>query len=122
MSAKFTGFPALMYSGLYILKEIGILKKDYSDTEVKILLLITDAPPAFLICIDKGDFYIEILNEIMNLEDVKNAESLCDYYLATPSNILLAGADKIFQGISQNSVKINDNKVLIYLGTIASVF
>jgi len=122
MSAKYTGFPALMYSGLYILKELGILKKDYSDTEIKILVLITDAPPAFLICIDKGDFSIKIENEIVNLVDIKEAKDLYDYYLATPSDLLLEGADKIFQGISQDTVKINDNKVLIYLGAIASVF
>ena len=119
MSPLFTGFPALIYSGLWTLQKIGILKREFSDSKIKILILVIDSPPAFMVTIDKGDYKIEY-TDINNKEDLENAES--DMYIATPSDKLLGSADGILDGISNNLVQIKNERILIILGKIASVF
>ncbi|TXT60523.1 MAG: hypothetical protein BAJALOKI2v1_100069 [Promethearchaeota archaeon] len=118
MSPLYTGFPAIIYSALWILKKLGILEKDIPDA--KILILITDAPPAFMIKIKGGEYKIDILENIKNMEDIERVPS--EMYIALPSHHFLGSIEAIFDGISKGIIKIKNEKIFPILGKIGSVF
>lgn len=118
MSPLYTGFPGIIYAGLWILKKVGILKREVPNA--KILVLVTDAPPAFMATIENGDFQIEILEQVLTPQDLDSVES--DMHIAIPSNYFLGSVEGILDGISKNIIKIKDQNILIMLGKIASVF
>jgi hypothetical protein len=119
MSEELTNFPAILYSGLWLLKTLGLLKKDFSDVDVKIIILITDVPPAFMIKILKGDFRIEILEEVISVEALEKVKS--DGYISLPSQVFLGGVEGVLEGIRKKLVIIK-GEALKYLGKIGAAF
>ncbi|MHA1659008.1 MAG: hypothetical protein ACTSUT_07780 [Promethearchaeota archaeon] len=119
MSPMLEDISAFLYILLWELKIYGKLEKMFPDLQIKMVLLLTDYPPAMLIQIDKGDFKIEILEDIKDSKDLDNVE--CDTYMALPIEMLYGGADKILQGIADKKVKINNYKILEILGKVMSV-
>ncbi|TXT67458.1 MAG: hypothetical protein BAJALOKI1v1_90030 [Promethearchaeota archaeon] len=118
MNSLYTGFPAIIYSGLWVLKKFGILKREIPDA--RILFLITDAPPAFLVAIENGDFKIEILEEIRKVEDINRIPT--NMYITIPSDYLLADVTSILKGLSEGIIQIKNDNILAILGKIGSVF
>lgn len=119
MSEELTTFPAILYSGLWVLKTLGILKKDFGSDLVKVVVLIIDVPPAFTLTIEKGDFKVELLKDVKKIEDVDSFES--DGYICLPSDVLLGGVDGVLEGIKNNTVIIK-GQALLYLGNIGAAF
>ncbi|MBD3215588.1 MAG: hypothetical protein GF311_23460 [Candidatus Lokiarchaeota archaeon] len=118
MSPLFTGFPALIYSGLWTLKKFGILEREIPNSTV--LFLITDAPPAFQAIIKDGDFEMERIEDIKNKEDLEDIQA--EMAISLPSYYLLGGTDGFIRGMSEGAITIKNNNVLTILGKIASVF
>ena len=115
MVKKLTTFPAIVYSGLWNLKTLGFLKRDYSDTDAKIIILLTDVPPAFMIRIIKGDFKVEILDDLTSVADLDSVKS--DGYISLPSSVLLGGVDGVLEGIKNGKVLVKGD-VIKYLAKI----
>ncbi|MBD3193522.1 MAG: hypothetical protein GF317_00600 [Candidatus Lokiarchaeota archaeon] len=118
MTALFTGFPALIYSGLWTLKTVGILERELPNTSIT--FLITDAPPGFKVIIKDDDFEMEILDGLESVEDLESVQT--DMYIALPSHYLLGGTEGFIKGMSDGVINIKNNKILMILGKIASVF
>lgn len=119
MTEELSNFPAILYSGLWLLKTLGLLQKDYKDVDVKIIVLITDVPPAFMLKIIRGDFKIEILDGVTSLEDLDNVKS--DGYISLPSQVFLGGVEGVLEGIRNKLVFIK-GEALKYLGKIGAAF
>jgi hypothetical protein len=119
MNEGLSNFPAIVYSGLWVLKTLGLLKRDFSDEDVKIIILITDEPPAFMIRIVNSDFQVEILDGAKSVEDLNSMES--DGYISLPSHIFLDGVEGVLEGIRNNLVIIK-GEALKYLGRIGAAF
>ena len=64
MTEELTTFPSIIYSGLWVLKTLGILAKDFKSKNVRIVVLITDAPPAFTITISMGTLMLKFLKKL----------------------------------------------------------
>ena len=119
MTKELSNFPAILYSGLWLLKTLGILKKDFSEVNVKIIVLITDVPPAFMLKIVKAEFQIEILEEITSIDKIDKIES--DGYISLPSHVFLGSVEGVLEGIRNNLV-IFKGEALKYLGKIGAAF
>ena len=120
MAEKLSNFPAIVYSGLWLLKTIGLLKRSFRDSNLQILILITDEPPAFKVRIMNGDFRVEILDDVRSLEDLNEIE--CDSYICLPSYVFLGGVGGIIEGLSNNTVILKNNEVLNILGKVGAAF
>jgi len=116
MVKKLSTFPAIVYSGLWVLKTLGLLKKDYRDVNAKLIVLITDVPPAFMIRIMEGDFWVEILDDVISVKDLDGVKS--DGYISLPSSVFLGGVDGVLEGIKKGTVLVNGDaiKYLIKIG------
>ncbi|MFX1452397.1 MAG: hypothetical protein ACFFCM_16275 [Promethearchaeota archaeon] len=119
MSSKYEGFPAIAYAGLWFLKTFGKLRREFPDLKINIVFFVTDTPPATMIKIDKGDFEIEILDFVKNVEDLDNVE--CDAYLALSTNDILGGIESIMDGVAAKRIKMKNPNALGILGKILSV-
>ena len=119
MCSKYEGFPAIAYSGLWFLQIFGKLRRQFPDLKTKIVFFVTDAPPATLIKIDKGNFEIELLEDIKNTEDLDNVE--CDAYLALSTDDILGGIDGLMQGIAEKRIKLKNPEALGILEKILAV-
>lgn len=119
MCPLYEGLPAIIYSGLWTLRIFKKLGKIFSKTPIKIAFLLIDAPPAFLVKIDKNDFKIDILNDVKNPDDLENIE--CDGYLAMPTEILYKGAVGIKNGIDEKKVKVKNFESLTFLAKITGL-
>jgi len=118
MCPLYEGLPAVIYSGLWVLKIFRKLEKSFPNT-LKMVILLTDSPPAFIIKINKGDFDIEILENVRNPDDLDKID--CDTYLALPTEILYKGAKGISEGIANKEVKIKNFDAITILAKIAGV-
>jgi lipid A disaccharide synthetase len=78
MCPLYEGLPAVIYSGLWTLRIFRKLGKIFPKS-VKIVILLTDSPPAFLVNIDREDFNIEILENVNDFKDLDNI--LLKYYI-----------------------------------------
>ena len=110
------GIPAYIYSVLWTHRIFGKLKKMFPDLQIKMVLLLTDFPPAFAIYLDKGDFKVETLENIKDPEDLDRIE--CDAYLAIETNVFLGGAGSIMKGIADKRVKLKNSEMLTILGKL----
>ena len=115
MCPQLEGFPAIVYSGLWTLKIYRKLGKSFPKP-INIILLLTDAPPAFSVKIEKGDFDIELLNDLNDPQDLDSIE--CDGYIALPTEILYQGIEGIRKGIGEETVKLKNFETLALLGKI----
>ena len=116
MCPMLEGIPAYIYSVLWTHRIFGKLKKMFPDLQIKMILLLTDFPPATVIKINKGDFEIESLEDVKVPEDLDNIE--CDAYLALPTEVFYGGAEGIKKGIDDKKVKIKNYEMLSILGKI----
>lgn len=112
MCAKFRGIPALIYSGLWRRQIFGRLKKDFPN-KIKLIVYITDHPPAVVIKIDNGNFEMEKIENIKDLNDLDNIE--CDGYFAAPQGYLYGGLSTLKKGMDEGKVKMKNE------GTIFSI-
>ncbi len=115
MCPQLEGFPAIVYSGLWALKIYRKLNKSFPKP-MKIIILLTDIPPAFSVNIEKGDFKIEILNNLNDPQDLEDTK--CDGYIALPTEILYEGIEGIRKGIGEETVKLKNFETLALLGKI----
>lgn len=120
MSSKYEGFPAIVYSRLWLSQIFGKLKREFPDLQIKIALFMIDMPPASLIKIDQGNFEIEILESVKVPEDLDGID--CDGYLALSYEVFTGGFKRIMQGIEENKVKIKNQNVLLILAKLLRVF
>ncbi len=118
MCPLYEGLPAVIYSGLWSLRIFRKLGKTFPKS-VKIVILLTDSPPAFLVNIDKEEFNIEILENVNDSKDLDNIE--CDTYLALPTEILYKGAVGIREGIASNKVKVKNLDAITILAKLTGV-
>jgi hypothetical protein len=119
MCPLYEGLPAVIYSGLWSLKIFKKLEKVFPNLPIKIIFLLTDSPPAFMVKIDKGNFEIEMLEAVKDSKDLDDIE--CDGYLALPTEILYKGPAGIRDGIAEKKVKINNYELLTILAKLAGV-
>ena len=119
MTKELTTFPSIIYSGLWVLKTLGILKKDYSTDNIRIIILLTDVPPAFQLEIKNGDFKVEVLENVTNIEKVEKIES--NGYISLLSHVFLGGVEGVLNGLKDGTVKI-EGETLKYLGKIGAAF
>lgn len=119
MCPLFEGFPAIIYSALWILRTFRRLDKVFSNLPLKIVVLLTDSPPAFLVRVDKQNFEIEILEDIEDPKDLDNIE--CDEYLALSTEILYQGPAGIARAIAEKKVKLNNFEILTVLAKLLGV-
>ena len=117
MVKKLTTFPAIIYSGLWLLKTLGILRRDYNNEDVKIIVLLIDVPPAFMVRIQNGDFQIEILEDVIYIKDLEEINS--DGYISLPSSVFLGGVEGVLEGIKNGTVLIKGD-ALKYIGKIGA--
>lgn len=115
MCPLYEGFPAIVYSGLWSLKIFRKLGQSFPKP-IKVILFLTDAPPAFSVNIEKGDFEIDILNELNDPQDLDDIE--CDGYIALPTEILYEGVEGIRKGIGEETVKLKNFETLALLGKL----
>lgn len=115
MCPLFEGFPAIVYSGLWVLKVFRKLEKLFPKP-IKLVILLTDSPPAFLVNIDKGNYDIELLEDKHNLKDLDDIE--CDSYLALSTDVLYKGADGIREGLANNEVKVKNFEAISILAKL----
>jgi len=115
MCPLYEGFPAIVYSGLWALKVYRKLEKSFPKP-IKVIFFLTDAPPAFSVKIENGDFEIEILNDLNDPQDLDGLE--CDGYIALPTEILYGGVEGIKKGIGEETVKLKNFETLAILGKL----
>lgn len=105
MSPLFEGLPAVIYSGLWVLKTYRRLEKTFPNS-IEIAYLLTDSPPAFSVKIEKGNFDIKILENVKDINALEKVKS--DGYLALSTETLYKGAMGIRDGINDGSVKMKN--------------
>jgi hypothetical protein len=105
MCPLYEGLPAIIYSGLWTLKLFRKLAKAFPKP-IEITYLLIDTPPGFLVKIKDGNFDIEMLENVKNVEDLDKIQ--CDGYLALTTETLYKGPMAIREGIEQGSVKIKN--------------
>ena len=116
MCPLYEGLPAIIYSALWILRTFRRLEKFFPNSPIKLVVLLTDSPPAFMIRIDKQNFEIKILEDIEDPKDLDDLE--CDGYLAVPTEILYKGPAGIRDGIAEKKVKMNNFEILTVLAKL----
>ncbi|MFW9899165.1 MAG: hypothetical protein ACFFDO_07890 [Candidatus Thorarchaeota archaeon] len=116
MCPMYEGFPAVIYSGLWILRTFRRLEKVLSKLPINIVILLTDSPPAFMVRIDKENFEIEILEHVENPKELDDIE--CDGYLALPTEILYKGPAGIRDAIAEKKLKINNYEIITVLAKL----
>jgi hypothetical protein len=109
MCAKFRGIPALIYSGLWRRQIFGRLKKDFPH-KTKLIVYITDQPPAVSIKIGNGNFEMEKLEIVSELNDLDDIE--CDGYFAAPSKYLFGGFNALKIGVDEGRVKMKNEAII----------
>ena len=109
MCAKFRGIPALIYSGLWRRQIFGRLKKDFPN-KTKLVVYITDQLPAVLINIDNGNFEMEKLENVKELNDLDNIE--CDGYFASSQSYLFGGFTKLKKAVDEGKVKMKNEAII----------
>ena len=120
MDTLLEGFPAIVYSGLWALKIYRRLEKTFPKP-IKVIIFITDNPPAFSVEIENGNFELKILNEVNDPQDLDGLE--CDGYIALPNDILYGGIEGIRNGIGEGTVKLkNLTETLTLLGNLFGRF
>ena len=119
MCPLFEGFPAIIYSALWILRTFRRLEKVFPNLPLKVVVLLTDSPPAFMVTVDKQNFEIEILEDIEDPKSLDNIE--CDEYLALSTEILYKGPAGIRDAIAEGKVKLNNFEILTVLAKLLGV-
>ena len=109
MCAKFRGIPALIYSGLWRREIFGKLKKDFPG-KTKLVIYITDLPPAVAVEIEDGHFEMEKLEDVTELSDLDDIE--CDGYFAAPQGYLYGGPAVWKKGIEEGKVKMRNEATI----------
>lgn len=109
MCAKFRGIPAIIYSGLWRRQIFGRLKKDFPK-KTKLVVFITDQPPAVLINIDNGNFEMEKLENLKELNDLDKID--CDGYFASPQSHLFGGFSALKKGVDEGKVKMKNEAII----------
>jgi hypothetical protein len=109
------GIPADIYSQLWTLQIYRKLGKLFKNT-IKMVFLLTDSPPAFVVKIDKANFEVKMLEDVKNVKDLDYLE--CDAYLALPTEIFLKGSNEIRDAITQKKAKIKNYEILTFLEKI----
>jgi len=107
--AKFRGIPALIYSGLWRRQIFGRFKNDFPNN-IKLVVYITDHPPAVEIKIDNGNFDMEKLENVKDLNDLDNIE--CDGYIAAPQGYLYGGLSSLKKGVDEGTVKMKNEGII----------
>jgi hypothetical protein len=107
--AKFKGIPALIYSGLWRREIFGKLKKDFPG-KIRLVVYITDYPPAVFVKIEDGHFEMENLEDIKELGDLDEIE--CDAYFASPQNYLYGGPAAWKKGVEEGKVKMRNEATI----------
>ena len=77
MSPLFEGIPAIIYAVLLIQRTFRRLDKVFPNLPLKVVVLLTDSPPAFLVSVDKQNFEIEFLEDIKDPKDLDKVECVC---------------------------------------------
>jgi len=116
MCPLYEGLPAIIYSALWILRTFRRLEKFFPNSPIKIVVLLTDSPPAFMVRVDKQNFEIKILEDIEDPKDLDNIE--CDEYLALSTDILYKGPAGIRDAIAEGKVKLNNFEILTVLAKL----
>ena len=119
MSPLFEGFPAIIYSALWILRTFRRLDKVFSNLPLKIVVVLTDSPPAFLVRIDKQDFEIQLLEDIKDPKDLDNIEY--DEFMFISTEILYKGPAGIRDAIAENKAKLSNFRILTVLAKLLGV-
>ena len=119
MSPLFEGFPAIIYSALWILRTFRRLEKVFSNLPIKIVVLLTDSPPAFMVRIDKQNFEIQLLEDIEDPKDLDNIE--CDEYMYISTEMLYKGLAGIRDAIAENKAKLSNFRILTVLAKLLGV-
>ena len=119
MCPQYEGFPAIAYTGLWLLQTFGKLRREFPDLKIDFVFYVTDAPPATLIKIDKGDFKIVLLEDVKDVKDLDKVE--CDAYLALSTDDILGGIDTIMKGIADKTIKLKNPDALGILAKILAV-
>jgi hypothetical protein len=109
MCAKFRGIPALIYSGLWRREIFGKLKKDFPG-KIKLVVYITDHPPAVAVKIEDGHFEMEKLEDVQEISDIDNIE--CDGFFAAPQGYLFGGPTAWKKGIEEGKVKMRNETII----------
>lgn len=109
MCAKFRGIPALIYSGLWRRQIFGRLTKDFPN-RTKLVVYITDQPPAVSIKVDSGNFEMEKLENLRELDDLDKIE--CDGYFASPQSYLFGGFSALKKGVEEGRVKMKNEAII----------
>ncbi|KKL77019.1 hypothetical protein LCGC14_2039080 [marine sediment metagenome] len=109
MCAKFSGIPALIYSGLWRRQIFGKLKKDFPH-KTTLAVFITDNPPAVLITIEKNTFDMKKLEEIKDINELDSID--CDGYFAAPRGYLYGGAPALMKGVGEGKVKMKNESAI----------
>jgi hypothetical protein len=65
---QLNGVPALIYTLFWPLKVDGRLMAATKDLSLKILFSFKDCPPAALLTIQKGDFKVDLIESLDNLQ------------------------------------------------------
>lgn len=108
MCAKFRGIPALVYSWLWRRQIFEKLENDFPH-EIKLVLYITDQPPAVLITIDKNVFKMQKLEDLHDINEIEQIE--CDSYFAAPQDYLYGGVTVLMKGIEESKVKMKNESI-----------
>jgi hypothetical protein len=111
------GIPADIYSQLWTLQIYRKLGKSFKTIPIKMVFLLTDSPPAFLVEIDKGNFEVKMLENVKDPKDLDRFE--CDAYIALPTEIFLKGPNDIRNAIAQKKAKIKNYEILTFLEKIS---
>ena len=109
MCAKFRGIPALIYSGLWRRQIFDKLSRDFPGS-TKLVIYITDHPPAVLVNIHNGKFEMEKLEEIKDISDLENIE--CDSYFAAPQRYIYGGFEALKKGLDEGKVKMKNETII----------
>ncbi|MFW9865546.1 MAG: hypothetical protein ACFFEN_05540 [Candidatus Thorarchaeota archaeon] len=109
MCAKFRGIPALIYSGLWRRQIFNKLSRDFPNSS-KLVIYITDQPPAVLVKILNGKFEMEKLEDLNNISDIEKIE--CDSYFAAPLRCIYGGFEALKKGLDEGKVKMKNETII----------
>ena len=110
------GIPADIYAQLWTLQIYRKLGKLFKNKPIKMIFLLTDFPPAFVVKLEKGNFEVKMLENVKDVKDLDDIE--CDAYLASPTEIFLKGLNEIKDAIAQKQAKIKNYEILTFLEKI----